>query len=269
MVFLKGQRSSWQALYGCESKFNEMLAAVLSENFELLLGAVIFAVSFPLGVLFTLMDRKRMLMDFYFSTYLFNVARAIRGGSPLVKAFVVASEGEYGPLKPVLKAFVSRLTLGVPLQHALSSLSSALKSRISNYSIASIKDLLNLTPEMHTFLDELGTFQAQYVELQRRRESETRIHVIITYVAFFTFLLAIGATIKITPYTTSTIPLFSEKSSLSPSLFRSVSYYVALSESVFLGLLAGEINKGKATSGLLHIAVMTLVLIVFSYMFLF
>ena len=258
-----------QSLYVERAADSEMLSFLLSQSFELLLASVIFAVLFPLGLFITFSDRKRILMDFYFSAYLFNVARAIRGGSPLNKAFIVASEGEYGPLKPVLRAFVSKLTLGVPLQNALSTLSKSLKSRISTYSIASIKDLLNLTPEMHVFLDELGTFQSQYVELQKRRESSTRIHVIIIYVAYFTFLLAVGATIKITPFTTGSIPLFSAKSSLSPALFRSISYYVALSESVFLGLLAGEINKGKASSGLLHVAIMTLVLIIFSYLFLF
>jgi len=246
-----------------------LLEQFLSPSFEMILALIVFAVTFPVGILEMLSSRKKALIDYYFSTYLFNVARAIRGGSPVVKAFVIASDGEYGPLKPILRSFVSRLTLGIPIETALQTFSASMKSRISSYAISSIKDLMNLTPRMDSFLEELGTFQSQYVELQRKRVSETRIHVIIIYVAFFTFLLAVGATIKITPITSTGIPLFSTTSSLSPSLFRSMSFYVAFSEAVFLGLLAGEINKGSVAAGIIHVAVMALALLVFSYIMLF
>jgi len=245
------------------------LNLLLTPPYEMAIALGVLLVTLPAGIYEMISYRRSSLMDYYFSTYLFSVARAIRGGSPVVKAFVVASEGEYGPLKPVLRAFVSRLTLGVPLQSALLALSNSLKSKISNYAVSSIRDLLNLTPRMDVFLDELGTFQSQYVELQRKRESETKIHVIIIYVSFLTFLLAVGATVKITPYSTGTIPLFSTTGSISPSLFKSMSFYVAFSESVFLGLLAGEINKGKVSAGLIHVAAMAAILLVFSYLMLF
>ena len=241
-----------------------MLGLLTSQSFQLDLVGLMLAVTFPLGTYLLRSYRTKSEMESQFANYILSTARAVRGGATLPKAFMIASDGSYGKLKPTIARFVSRVRLGIPLKQALDTFKE-IKSSSVLYMTSSISSLMDLTTNMDAFLEELAQFQMTYLNMRRKRENETRIHVIIMYTAFLTFLLAMGATIEIVPATSGSIPLFSARSALNPSLFKGMIFYVALTETIFLGLLAGVVNKGNVASGVIHVAVMLALLMMFSF----
>jgi archaeal flagellar protein FlaJ len=203
--------------------------------------------------------------------FLRDLATASRTGIPLQIALEHASNRAYGPLTNELKILVSHMSWGMNFDSALNEFG----KRIDLPLIKKATVLINEAGRHGGDLSEIFDSTAKYLEnvngWASKRRQQTTPYVLIFYfsVFMFLFIIIIISNMMFTPLSQSVAGAASFiKPIISQASAKRLFLHAALFESLFGGLIAGKINEDSFSSGLKHVAVLSIASGIAFYMFL-
>jgi len=228
--------------------------------------------------------RELKEMEEKFPSFLRDLVESLRAGLPFHKAIISAKKITYGPLSKEVKKMANQLSWNVPLNKVLDQFSERIKSSKRIYvAVKIIREAYFSGGNVVSTLDSLVNSQIILVEAEKEKSSTLSQYVILMYAITIIFLFIVVALNRFM------IPIFKISqqsegfgltnpcdscaglscsvcgmySSISSSLFQIeptniVAYYtplfflICIVQSIFSGLIAGEMSSGSVTAGIKH-----------------
>ncbi len=267
--------------------------ASFTNNFGILANTILlstFIVAIPQFILIYQKYRDLKEMEGKFPVFLRDVIESLRSGIPLHNAIKSVSDFDYGKLSPEIKKMANQLTWGIPLENALDQFAKRVKSSKRLFiNIKIIKESYLSGGDVVSTLETVSENSSILEEAEKERRSMLNQYVILMYAISFIF---IGIVVAINNLM---IPIF-EVSSMSSgqilglsnpcdvcsgfmcivcSLYRGTAFYIfsidpssigayyislfffmSIMQSVFSGLVAGQIGENSVKAGIKHSLIM-------------
>jgi flagellar protein FlaJ len=262
-------------------------SAIVSKN-QGVLGIIVilslFVIIIPQFLIRYRKFREIKEMEEKFPTFLRDLIESIRAGLPFHKALISASKIQYGPLSKEISKMSNQLTWGIPLDKVLEQFSERVRSSNRMYvAIKIIRESHLSGGDVVSTLDSLVESQLKLIEVEKEKSSTLNQYVVLMYVITFIFLIIVVLINKFM------IPIFEISqqvlefgltnpcnacmgmecsickmfSGVSEGIFgidpgEISSYYVAIFfflaiiQSFFAGLVAGQISEGSWIAGMRH-----------------
>lgn len=248
-----------------------------------------FTASFDHVVLFTILiaiippgflhySKRRTVrkIEEYFPNFLRDVAEMNRSGMTLPRSVNTVAKGEYGALSAEIINIDAQLSWGISFEEALDKFADRVDTPLISRSVALINQASKAGGNVPDVL-EVAAKDAYSIKLmERERQSNIIVYVIISYMAFLVFLFVIGI------LSHTFIPVMAEAAkaasqagpgaesmmvSFDPELLRRIFFHAALIQGFASGLVAGQMGEGEFVAGLKHSVILSLIAW-FSFMFL-
>ncbi|MBU5537044.1 MAG: type II secretion system F family protein [Candidatus Aenigmatarchaeota archaeon] len=223
-------------------------------------------------------------MEEKFPNFLRDLVESIRAGLPLHKAIIAASKINYGTLSKEVNKMANQLSWRMPIDKVLSQFAHRVKNskRMASGIQVILQSYLSGGDVIST-IDSVADSQLTLIEVEKEKSSALSQYVVVMYAISLIFIGIVVAVNKLM------IPIFglsqqgTEFGLLNPcdtcvglecsvcSLFETTSgnifgldpksigaYYTALfffmsiTQSIFSGLVAGQISEGSAIAGARH-----------------
>lgn len=249
-----------------------MLPLYLSTDIVLILAVIISI--FPLGIahLFNMMWRRGV--DRNIPKLLRQIAEAGRIGVSIPQALEISARYDFGPLTPLLRKSVTKLSWGYSIDDVINDL-------IEEIGTPTARRAFNLVLEANK---SGGDIEEMFMILQshlsgiqlalRERMALMKPYISYGYIAFFTFMA-----IQIILLKSFFLPIINVgKSAGSFSIFKIsidintlkiLFYHISLIEAVISGLVSGKMGEGTIFAGLKHVAILLSSTIITYYMLVF
>jgi len=267
---------------------------VLMSN--LILVAIILII-IPYSVYRFLSFRRIREYEKEFPAFLRDISESQRAGLSLIQSIHIAADADYGSLSKEIKKLDDQLSWNVPLDKALKSLSGRVsKSKIMVRSLMVMMQANKSGRKVEVAMESLANNIELLRDVQAEKSSLLNQHVMMMYAIFFIFLGISIALVKFltiplvqteltqtslgpvkssnpcqpciesndaaclgcnTFFTVSTTFGFGEKSE-SPAYFRSLFFTMIVMQSIFSGLISGQIASDSVVAGLKHSMTMLL-----------
>ncbi len=271
-----------------------MFFASLTRNLGILANAILLS-TFIVAVPQFLMMYDRYVnikeMEKKFPVFLRDIIESLNSGMPLHKSIISVSNYDYGKLSPEIRKISNQLTWGVPLEKVLNQFAKRMKK--SKRLFTSIKIIReshlsggNVISTIDTVADNSKTLE----DAEKERRSTLNQYVILMYVITLVFIgiivainnlmipifevTASGAgdiigvvnpcqssSFGITNYVCSLYKgtaffLFSIDPTTISAYYISLFFYMSLVQSIFSGLVAGQIGENSVRAGIKHSLIM-------------
>lgn len=250
-----------------------------------------FAIALP--QLFFRYERYRELkeMESRFPSFLRSLTESLRSGAPLHSAFMEQRKFDFGPLSKEIKKVSNQLSWGMPLEKVLEKFAQRLRgSKRLFVSVRIIRESYLSGGNVPSILDSVADNDAMLDDAVKERQSLLSQYVLLMYAIGLIFVAIVVAINNLL------IPVFSLESQLQPlggttlknpcaapsgfsatvcGIFTGTSQYVfgldpksvaayyvslffimSLIQSVFSGLVAGQISENSIQSGIKHSSIL-------------
>ena len=226
---------------------------------EILILALMVALLLP-AIINVMDNRWRDTLDNAIPNFLRELSEAGRTGVTLTRALELASKRKYGPLSEELDKVVTQISWGLNLDEALERFADRVNTRLARRTASIITEIRRAGGDLKDILEMVSLHIGELQTIERERQSQLRMYVVIVYVAFFIFLFVDILLIK---------TFFTELGEMKTTMAESggggllstamdieriiqVMYHVTLLEGLFGGLIAGKMGEGKVGAGLKH-----------------
>jgi len=210
--------------------------------------------------------------------FLRDVAEGGRFGMTLAKSIVSAAKGTYGKLTPEIRRMASQIQWGVSATEALSLFSERVQTPLVNRTAALIIKASTAGGNVADVLELVATDTKEMHMLQRERRASMAAYTSVIYIAFGVFLVTVLilqstflAQMEAVGQQTQAIQQQSggnglpgggvQGATISAELIpaiRDIYFYAAIVHAIGDGVLAGVIQAGKFSAGMIHAFVMLL-----------
>lgn len=228
--------------------------------------------------------RELREMEEKFPNFLRDVVESIRAGLPLHKAIIASSKINYGVLSKEVNKMANQLTWGTPVDKVLNQFSERVKSskRLTSSIQVTLQSYLSGGDVVST-MDSVADSQLTLIETEKEKSSSLSQYVIVMYAISLIFIVIVVAVNKLmvpifglsqgdeafglaNPCDTcaglecSICVLFEGTSksvfNLDPanigSYYTALFFFMSMMQSIFSGLVAGQISEGSAIAGARH-----------------
>ncbi|MCS7106188.1 MAG: type II secretion system F family protein [Candidatus Aenigmarchaeota archaeon] len=255
-----------------------------------------FAIAGPLFFFRYMRVREIKEMEEKFPFFLRDVIEALRSGSPLHTSVLIASKYEYGKLTPEIKKMASQISWGMSFDKVLDQFAERVKAS-KRLTVVSkiIKEAYLSGGDIISILETVAENMTILDEYEKERKSLLSQYVVLMYIINFLFIgIVVGINRLMVPifkveavgqlemiglqnpcgFCSQLSCVFCDILGGISSIFnlgniRSLenmgSYYtslfflMAIVESIFCGLVAGEISEGSAIAGFKHSIIMVII----------
>lgn len=237
--------------------------------------AVIVAVMpFILGII--TQSKKEEEISSMFLEFSRNLAESVTTGTPISKSIINVSNKNYGPLSPYIKKLSNQISLGVPVNQALSIFAHDVHNPVISRAVALISEAEKAGGEIDYILDSVAKSISEVEKLKKERKSAISTLVVQGYIIFFIFIgIMLVMQFKILPLTAGlgAINTGGASGALSglgnvaaPSvgnvdveMFSRPFLYLLLTQGIFAGLTIGKLAEGSLKAGIKHSFILTVV----------
>ena len=268
-----------------------LIIATMTENLGVMANIILlctFIVAVPQFFLMYESYKNVKEMEQKFPVFLRDVIESLSAGLPLHKAIIDASKFDYGKLTPEVKKIANQISWGLPLQKVLDQFAERVKRsprlftsvKIINESYSSGGDLVSIfnTVTDHSLLLD---------EAERERRSLLNQYVVLMYAISIIFMVIVVAINKLMMpifqatsgsvdvgealgmtnpcdkclgfdctvcklYETTSEYVFSIEPTSISAYYISLFFFMSLVQSIFSGLVAGQIGEGSIAAGMKH-----------------
>lgn len=276
-----------------------LAVGILSNDRAVLGNSIIlsaFAVAGPLFFFKYMKAREIKEMEEKFPFFLRDVIEALRSGSPLHTSVMIASKYEYGKLTPEIKKMASQISWGMSFDKVLDQFAERVKAS-KRLTIVSkiIKEAYLSGGDIISTLETVAENMTVLDDYEKERKSLLSQYVILMYIINFLFIgIVVGINRLMIPiFKVEAIgqlemiglqnpctfcsqfscvfcdilggiaSIFNLSDIRAPenmgSYYTSLFFLMAIVESIFCGLVAGEISEGSAISGVKHSIIMAII----------
>jgi archaeal flagellar protein FlaJ len=232
----------------------------------------------PVGIIRGREDRRIREIEERLPDFLRDVAEGGRFGMTLAKSIVSASKGKYGKLTPEIRRMASQIQWGVSATEALALFSERVQTPLVNRTAALIIKASTAGGNVADVLELVATDTKDMHLIQKERRASMAAYTSVIYIAFGVFLVTVLilqstflAQMQAVGEQTSALQATQggqglpgggvQGATISAALIpaiKDVYFYAAIVHAIGDGVLAGVIQAGKFSAGLLHAFVMTL-----------
>ena len=223
-------------------------------------------------------------MEEKFPNFLRDITESIRAGLPLHKAIISASKINYGKLSKEVNKMSNQITWGIPADKVLRQFANRVKDSKRIFSgIQIILQSYLSGGEVVSTLESVAQSHITLLDAEKEKASALGQYVVVMYAVSLIFLIIVVAVNKliipifnlnqqgsefglISPCATSAgleslvCSLYSSTSSsvfgLKPDsiagYFTALFFYMSIIQSIFSGIVAGEISEGSVIAGARH-----------------
>lgn len=229
----------------------------------LLLGLV--AAMFPPGVMHLMNVMWRRAVDRNIPRLLRYISEAGRVGVSIPKALELASTQDLGPLTPLLRKLVARLSWGYPMDKAIQDMIEEIGTPTARRAFLLILEAARYGGDIEQMFSVLQSHLTGIQLTMAERRAIMRPYIAYGYIAFFVFL-AIQVILLISFFA----PIFEMQEraqqvvggqlpiglAIDSETIRRYFYHISIAEAVISGLVAGKMGEGTMFAGLKHVAVL-------------
>lgn len=257
--------AAWSSI-GETLEYAELLEGLLlpwSLPLYTLLGLTLPLALAPLAYVYWNNSRFTDALARQLPTFFKGVADGVRAGMTLERALAASAEAVGDPLRSEIRSILSLNSLGMPFKTSLNYATrrvpdptfrrAAILLAVAYESGGRVADVLSAAAEMYGML--------RSYEEERRARMAT--YVWVSYIALGVFLITatIITSVFVAPLYTLGAPGFVTPPP--PHLFKAGFFISAYIQAVFGGFISGKISRGTVKAGVLHSAIMTLVVVAY------
>ncbi len=248
---------------------------ILSSDVYLILGLVI--AMFPPGIAHLLNVMWRRAVDKNIPRLIRHVAEAGRIGVSIPEALKIASRYDLGPITPLLRRTMARVSWGYPFEKALIDLADELETQTARRVIYAILEASRAGGDIEETLLTLERHITGIHLTIAERRAMMRPYISYGYIAFFVFLAIevillrsfFEPIIAIQHKMMQTVQMPILKITADIATIRRFFYHISLIEAIISGLVSGKMGEGSLFAGLKHVAILLIATILTFYLFIF
>jgi len=267
--------------------------AFLSKNYGIIANSILlstFIVSVPQFIFIyeKYLDIKEM--EEKFPLFLRDVIETCSSGMPLHKSIISVSDFDYGKLSPEVKKLSNQLTWGMPLEKALNQMASRLKrSKRMSTNVKIIRESHLSGGDIILTLDTIAENSNTLSEAEKERKTLLSQYVVLMYAITLIFIgIVVAINNLMMPifqvssqsanefgvtnpcafvnygimgricalYKGTSSTLFSIDPSSISAYYVALFFYMSIIQSIFSGLVAGQIGENSVRAGIKHSLIM-------------
>lgn len=224
-------------------------------------------------------------MEEKFPIFLRDLIESIRAGMPFHRAILNTNKARYGALSKEVKKISDQISWGITVDKALDQFADRIKtSRRLYLAIRIIRESYLSGGNVVSTLDSVGEGQLTLVEAEKEKSSMLSQYVVLMYAISIIFVIIVmGINKLMVPifkvsqqvggefgiknpcetcagfgcqlcgmYTGTASTVFSLDPSGIAAYYTSVFFFMSMVQSIFSGLVAGQISEGSAIAGFKH-----------------
>lgn len=228
--------------------------------------------------------RELKEMEEKFPAFLRDLTESISAGMPFHQAVVASSKLQYGALSKEIKKISNQITWGIPLDKILDQFAERIKrSRRLFTATKIIRESYVSGGDVVSILESVADNSTMLEESEKERKSLLGQYTILLYAISLIFIVIVVAINRLmvpifqtsgtgeftglvnpcgfcTGFTCSVCALFESTSqnifSLDPlsigAYYTSLFFFMSLIQSIFCGLVAGQVGENSITAGIKH-----------------
>lgn len=199
-----------------------------------------------------------------------DVTEAVRSGVPLSKALEDASGRDYGPISRPLEAAMVKFNLTSDLEGALVWLGERLIRPAAKRMNTILIEAYSTGGRIMDVLDASVDLFTSLAEYREERDAQMRPYILVVYLGSLVFLviswvilvqfLAPLAAASANPFVAQAGIL---QNVLDINYYKAILFWAAVMEALLGGLVAGKINEGRISAGLIHSALLLMITLAF------
>lgn len=244
-----------------------------------------FVIAAPLFFLRYKKFKEVKEMEEKFPIFLRDLIESIRAGMPFHRAILSANKARYGALSKEIKKISDQISWGITVDKALDQFAERVKSSRRLYlAIKIIRESYLSGGNVVSTLDSVVEGQLTLVEEEKEKSSMLGEYVVLMYaIAIIFVVIVMGINKLMVPifkvsqqvgtefgirnpcetcagigcslcsmYTGTASAVFSLDPSGISAYYTSVFFFMSIVQSIFAGLVAGQISEGSAIAGFKH-----------------
>ncbi len=244
-----------------------------------------FVIAAPLFFLKYKKFKEIKEMEEKFPIFLRDLIESIRAGMPFHRAILNTNKARYGALSKEVKKISDQISWGITVDKALDQFAERVKtSRRLYLAIRIIRESYLSGGNVVSTLDSVGEGQLTLVEAEKEKSSMLSQYVVLMYaIAIIFVIIVMGINKLMVPifkvsqqvggefgiknpcetcagfgcqlcgmYTGTASAVFSLDPSGIAAYYTSVFFFMSMVQSIFSGLVAGQISEGSAIAGFKH-----------------
>lgn len=254
----------------------------------------VFIVAPPQLILRYKKYRELKEMEEKFPAFLRDLTESISAGMPFHQAIVASSKLQYGALSKEIKKMSSQITWGIPLDKVLDQFAERIKKSKRLFTATKIiRESYISGGDIVSILESVADNSTMLEESEKERKSLLSQYVILLYAISLIFIVIVVAINKLmvpifqtsgmsefavlvnpcgfcTGFTCNVCTLFeltsknifSFKDPLSiGAYYTSLFFFMSLIQSMFCGLIAGQVSENSVTAGIKHSLILVAIVI--------
>ncbi len=270
-----------------------ILSAIFSKNYGILANSILlstFIVAIPQFIFIyeRYVDLKEM--EEKFPLFMRDVIEMLSSGMPLHKSILSVSEFDYGKLSPEIRKMANQLSWGVPLETVLEQFATRTKRSKRLYtSVKTVREAHLSGGDVILTLETITENSNVLSDTEKERKSLLNQYVLLMYAISFVFIgivvainnlmmpifeissrsateFGIGNPCELVNYGTmdaicsiykgTSSMLFSIDPTSISAYYVALFFYMSIIQSIFSGLVAGQIGENSVRAGIKHSLVM-------------
>jgi len=236
-----------------------------SRFFFFILGIVGIVAALPFFTAFLVGIGREREKEEMFLEFSRDLAEGVAAGIPIPKSVLNVSDKDYGSLAVHVRKLANQISLGIPFRRALLTFAEDSKNKVLRRSISIIIEAEESGGEIGSTLDSVAKSVSEVEDIKKERRSIMYNQVVQGYMIFLMFIVImiilqiwllpkiqeVSALSTGSGFVTSTPP---DVQFLNNTLF-----ILILIQSLFTGLVIGQLSEGKITHGIRHSVILVVV----------
>ncbi|MFQ5531363.1 MAG: type II secretion system F family protein [Candidatus Nanoarchaeia archaeon] len=198
-----------------------------------------------------------------------NLVESVKTGTPISKSIINVKNRDYGVLSPNIRKLSNQISLGIPLNKALSVFSEDINNKIISRAITLIGQAERAGGDIGEILESVAGAVSLSDKLKKERKAAISTLVVQGYIIFFIFMIIILVMqFRILPLVSGIADIgtggvggiagISSGSPINPEEISGAFLYLLLIQGLFSGLAIGKLSEGNAKAGIKHSFVLML-----------
>ncbi len=190
-----------------------------------------------------------------------DLVEGVKTGTPINKGIINLQDRNYGTLSPHIKKLANQIGIGIGLDGALKTFAKEAKSIVISRAVTLISEAQKAGGDIGNILESVSQSVNQTEELKKEQKSSVSNLVVQGYIIFLVFIvIMLVLQYAILPIATGfngedSGLLGGDENVQPPEDDEDISlplFILLLVQSIFAGLIIGNISEGKVMSGIKH-----------------
>lgn len=223
-------------------------------NNNIVLASSVLCLLFPYLLYRSSISNREKKLDSLFTTFLFDLGSIMETRISLMQAMPSVSERDYGILTKYIKKLSTQISWGVPFLDAFVKIGKETKSKLINKSISVIISTFVSGGDLKKIFYAIGQHTNELMKIKEAIKSRTRVIVFTCYLIFFCLLFTLIMIRK------TFIPMFVAQG-IKVEEISNIIFHLLIVQSVFAGLITGQMAENNVFSGVKHSIILTVITI--------